>query len=85
MYHQPTPINWGNLKFLIMSAPDNENMNRILKDLRSNHVKVLICTCEKHYDETLIKEQGIEFIEMQFNDGQMAPNDIIEKLMEIVD
>ncbi len=64
MYYQPTPINWNNLHFLILSAPDNENMNKHLRDLRSNGVKVLICTCEKHYDETQIKQQGIEFIEM---------------------
>ncbi len=69
MYYQPTPINWGSLRFLILSAPDDDNMDRTIRDLKSNKVKVLVCTCEKLYDETPIKQEGIEFLELQFNDG----------------
>lgn len=34
MYYQPTPINWGNLHFLIMSAPDNDSMKKCLKVIK---------------------------------------------------
>ena len=31
MYYQPTPINWGNYRFLILSAPDNDSMKKCIK------------------------------------------------------
>lgn len=31
MYYQPTPINWQNYHFLIMSAPDNNSMKSCIK------------------------------------------------------
>ena len=60
MYYQPTPINWNNHHFLIMSAPDNDSMKKCIRviigfnlwqDLKANKVKLLIRTCEKTYDE----------------------------------
>jgi len=69
MYYQPTPINWNNYHFLIMSAPDNDSMNKCIKDLKANKVKMLVRTCEKTYDEQPLRDGGIDVMELQFPDG----------------
>lgn len=77
MYYQPTPITWQNFHFLIMSSPDNDQMKQcikvnknkqnipltfLLQDLKRLKVKLLVRTCEKTYDETPIKEAGIDIM-----------------------
>ena len=60
-------------------------MNRVLKDFKEHNVKHLVRACEKAYDETSIKEQGIEVTELKFPDGKLPEQDIIDKWLEIVD
>ncbi|CDW78308.1 protein tyrosine phosphatase [Stylonychia lemnae] len=85
MYYQPTPINWQNYHFLIMSSPDNDSMKKCIKDLKTHKVKLLVRTCEKTYDEQPIKDAGIEIHENQFPDGQLPSKDTIKKWLATVD
>ena len=49
MYYQPTPITWNNYHFLIMSAPDNDSMNKCIKV--SHHYILIIIICEGPKDK----------------------------------
>jgi protein tyrosine phosphatase type 4A len=52
-----------------MSAPDNDNMAKSLKDLKQHNVKKLVRLCECTYDEQEFKDNKIEVYDLSFADG----------------
>ena len=41
-------------------------------------------TCEKTYDERMIREAGIQIIEMEFADGSSPPKAAIKQWLQLV-
>ncbi|CDW83572.1 UNKNOWN [Stylonychia lemnae] len=71
-------------------------MKKCIKDLKTNKVKLLVRTCEKTYDEKLIKEAGIDIQvikikiltplqEHQFPDGHLPSKETIQQWLKLVD
>ena len=69
MYYQPTPIKYEHYHFLVMSAPDERSMKTCVKDLKRNNVKILVRTCGANYAANTILKEGIQFEELNFEDG----------------
>ena len=84
MYYKPSRVDYEKYQFLIMSAPDDGNMNRYLQDMLDNNVTLLMRTCDASYSEDAIVEKGIEVKELTFSDGSAPPKSIIEEWLSIV-
>jgi len=52
MYYAPTPVNFGDYRFLILSQPDQRYFRRYISDMKEANVKMIVRTCVKTYDDT---------------------------------
>ena len=84
MYYKPSRVDYENYQFLIMSAPDDNNMHRYLSDMVDNNVTLLMRTCDESYSDEPIIEKGIKVKELTFPDGSAPPKSIIEEWLHIV-
>lgn len=82
--NQPTRIQAGNLKCLILDAPSCENLHSYLQEMLDFGVTDLVRTCEKTYDDTIVTNAGIAVHEMVFPDGEAPPSEIIDRWLAIV-
>lgn len=74
----------NNRKFIVTGSPTNENIDIYIKKLKKENIKILIKLCEKDYYNTeLFKENNIEFIHMEIEDGNIPSEENILKLIEI--
>jgi len=69
MYYQPTPIDYADHHFLIMSAPDSSSMKKCSQDMKAHNVKLLVRCCDNTYNESELTSKGITVKELIFPDG----------------
>eukprot|EP00347_Sterkiella_histriomuscorum_P021792 403332751 len=84
MYYLPTKIDYKELNFLILSAPVDSLMRQTIKDLKHNNCNILVRTCEKTYNEDMIRQEGIQILDLEFPDGYSPPRHIISKWLKLV-
>jgi len=82
--NQPTRIEHGKLRCLILDAPTNDNVAVYIKEMHDFGVTDLVRTCELTYDERLVKSAGILTHEMVFGDGEAPTEDIILSWLRLV-
>jgi len=82
--NQPTRIEHGKLRCLILDAPTNENVDVYIKEMQDFGVTDLVRTCELTYDERLVESAGILTHEMVFGDGEAPTDDILLSWLELV-
>ena len=84
MYYKPSVVDYDKYQFLIMSAPDDSNMSRYIKDMKDYKVTLLMRTWDISYTEDKILDEGIDIKELSFSDGSAPPKGIIEEWIKIV-
>eukprot|EP00921_Rhytidocystis_pertsovi_P012765 GHVQ01020731.1.p1 GENE.GHVQ01020731.1~~GHVQ01020731.1.p1 ORF type:complete len:173 (+),score=13.76 GHVQ01020731.1:755-1273(+) len=82
--NQPTRIQNGKVKCLILDAPSSDNLYSYLQEMLEFGVTDLVRTCEKTYDDSLLVNAGIRVHEMVFPDGEAPPDAIIREWLEVL-
>lgn len=83
--NQPTYLERGRLKFLIMDAPHYDNVGRYVHMLKQRKCSDLVRTCEKTYDECALIQAGITPHSLVFPDGDPPPRPIIREWLDLVE
>jgi protein tyrosine phosphatase type 4A len=75
----------NNRLFLVTSSPSNDNIDNYIKELKKRNIDIVIKLNEKNmYDTTKFKENNIDFIHIEIEDGHNPTKDNIIKLIEIL-
>lgn len=82
--NKPTLVTWEHLSFVIMDAPNNDNLHLYLKELKKANVTDLVRACEVTYDRNAVEAAGIKVHELEFPDGDPPDADILDKWLDLV-
>lgn len=84
LQNPPSFIQSGKLKFFVMDAPTNENIDLYLKAMEGQDVSYWVRCCEAaSYDEGKLAALGIERIVWSFPDGEAPPLEVIENWLNL--
>jgi len=84
LQNPPSLIQSGNLKFFVMDAPTNENLDLYLKAMEGHEVSHWVRCCEAaSYDEAKLASLGIERIVWSFPDGEAPPQNVIGQWLDL--
>jgi len=84
LQNPPSLIQSGKLRFFVMDAPTNENIDLYLKAMEGQDVSHWVRCCEAaSYDESKVTALGIERVEWSFPDGEAPPKDVIEQWLDL--
>lgn len=84
LQNPPSLIQSDKLRFFVMDAPTNENIDLYLKAMEGHDVSHWVRCCEAaSYDESKLDSLGIERVEWSFPDGEAPPKDIIERWLDL--
>lgn len=81
----PTIIENGNWRFLIMDSPTDQNINAYIKMLHKKNVVAVVRACDPSYDEEKLKSSGINVMNSPFSDGDPPPSQVVSKWLDFVE
>ena len=81
----PTFVEWDGMRFLIMDAPSDSNIDLYLRELKRYGVTDLVRVCDPTYARERVEEQGISVHEMLFPDGDAPSDSVVSAWMSLVD
>ncbi|KAI1290146.1 Protein tyrosine phosphatase type IVA 3 [Halotydeus destructor] len=80
----PSEISYKHMKFLITDRPSDATLPTFLEELNKRNVKDVVRVCEPTYKTDLLKKDGVEVHDLQFDDGSPPPQEVVEKWFDIV-
>jgi len=83
--NKPTVIEWGAQRFLILDCPKEHNLHLYLKTLKEEGVTDLVRVCSKSYPAEEVEAAGIRLHEMEYDDGDAPPKEILDAWLGLVD
>lgn len=83
--NKPSLLKYEHFSFLIMDAPQDNNIHMYIKEMKKNNVVALVRACEPTYDVEPVKTMGIEIHELEFPDGEPPNSDIIDAWLALVE
>lgn len=81
----PTIIENGNWKFLIMDSPTNQNVQAYVKMLQKKNVVAVVRACDPSYSDEPLKTAGIKVMNLPFSDGDPPPAQVVSKWLDFVE
>eukprot|EP00953_Heterococcus_sp_UTEX-ZZ885_P004331 2846-Heterococcus_DN1.PRE.2 len=86
---RPSLVEWTSragkkLSFLIMDAPKPNNLQLYLKECKKHNVVRMVRVCERTYDADEVERAGITMAEMEYDDGDAPPPDVINRWLDVV-
>lgn len=81
---EPSLVEWKNMSFLIMDAPKDSNLHIYLRYFRKHNVVRMVRVCTPSYDVSDVRAAGIEISEMEYDDGDAPPQQIITQWLDVV-
>lgn len=82
---RPTLITHAGRNYLIGDAPTNTNSHHYVDIFMKHNIKMVVRLCGSTYDEKVLRDCGIQIIDLIFDDGGPPPSNIIDKWLEIVE
>eukprot|EP01138_Halocafeteria_seosinensis_P012758 gb/GECG01013034.1/.p1 GENE.gb/GECG01013034.1/~~gb/GECG01013034.1/.p1 ORF type:complete len:181 (+),score=22.00 gb/GECG01013034.1/:1-543(+) len=79
----PSFIEFKNLRFLIIDAPTDANVEAYLSEFKKHHVTDLVRACESHYSAERVQKSGVQVHDLVFDDGSAPPDHIIDTWLDI--
>jgi protein tyrosine phosphatase type 4A len=81
---RPSLVEYKHMRFLIMDAPRANNLHLYLRECKLNNVTHLCRVCEETYPAEDVQSAGISMHEMEYDDGDAPPPDILNKWLDLV-
>lgn len=72
-------------RFLIMDAPNDDNVHLYVKEMRQVGCHDCVRVCEATYDVKSMATAGITVHDLPFTDGKSPPDEVLQKWLDIVD
>jgi protein tyrosine phosphatase type 4A len=79
----PSFIVFGPLRFLIIDAPTDSNVEAYMKEFREYNVTQLVRVCESTYSPERVVTAGIPVTDMPFADGAPPPTEVIDRWLTL--
>jgi protein tyrosine phosphatase type 4A len=83
--NKPSFVERGALRFLIIDAPTDVNIEAYIKEFKAHNVTELVRACECGYNAERIVKSGVTVHDMPFPDGDAPPDAIITKWLALCD
>ncbi|CAB0037999.1 unnamed protein product [Trichogramma brassicae] len=80
----PAEIEFKNMKFLITDRPNDQTIHSFIQELKNHKVKEVVRVCEPTYETGELKSEGINVIDLLFEDGTYPPNEVIDDWFELI-
>jgi protein tyrosine phosphatase type 4A len=71
------------MRFLITDRPTDRAMKSYIAELERYKASTLVRVCEPSYSPDKIIEKGIDFRDLEFDDGSPPPASIIDKWLQL--
>ncbi|CAM9138386.1 unnamed protein product [Discosporangium mesarthrocarpum] len=81
---KPSLVEWRKLRFVVMDAPKANNLHLYLRELKKHNVVRVIRVCEETYPASEVEAAGMQLLEMEYDDGDAPPQEIIDKWLDVV-
>lgn len=81
----PTFVEWQGMRFLIMDAPSDSNVELYLREMKRFGVTDLVRVCDPTYARETVEREGIHVHEMLFPDGDGPPEAVVDRWLALVD
>ncbi|KAJ3064558.1 Protein tyrosine phosphatase type IVA 2, partial [Quaeritorhiza haematococci] len=72
-----SPIEYKNLRFLVLDCPTTNTLHLYLKEMQSRGVTDVVRVCEPTYPKVPLEDNGIQVHDWPFKDGGIPPNQIV--------
>lgn len=82
-FHSGHIVN-GNQRFLILEAPNDENIKSYIEVLKNKKVSIVVRACQPTYSHQPIIDAGIRFTELPFSDGEPPSEEVVENWLTLV-
>ncbi len=80
----PSIIETDNFKFVIFDAPNDDNVELYIRELRRLGVQHVVRACESTYDASRMTEAGISVTDVVFKDGNFPPKSVVKSWLKTV-
>ncbi|XP_033109075.1 protein tyrosine phosphatase type IVA 1-like isoform X1 [Anneissia japonica] len=80
----PAEIEYKNMKFLIVNNPDKHTVESFIQELKNRGIKYVVRVCEPTYDANKLAKEGIQVLDLPFDDGGPPTTDIIGQWFDLL-
>ncbi|KAK0079409.1 hypothetical protein PV325_001307 [Microctonus aethiopoides] len=80
----PAEIEYKNMKFLITDRPNDQTIHTFIQELKKHNVKEVVRVCEPTYKVDELKSEGIDVLDLVFDDGTSPPNEVVDDWFELL-
>lgn len=80
----PAEIEFKNMKFLITDRPSDQSIHAFIQELKRHNVKEVVRVCEPTYKVDELRQEGIDVIDLVFDDGTFPPNEVVDEWFELL-
>jgi protein tyrosine phosphatase type 4A len=77
-------VEYNSLRVLIMDRPSKANISQFVIELKKCGVSDVIRVCEPTYNRELLTKEGINLLDLTFDDGAAPPQQIVQQWLELV-
>jgi protein tyrosine phosphatase type IVA len=81
--NKPSFVEYNNLRFLILDAPTDLNLEAYLAEFKAVNVTQLVRACECGYNTDRVKKLGIDVLDIPFPDGEPPPEKVIAAWLKL--
>ncbi|KAI3662444.1 hypothetical protein MP638_003584 [Amoeboaphelidium occidentale] len=82
--NQPSLVEYGRLRFLIMDAPSDSTLSHYIKDFEKYNCKDVVRLCQPTYKKEALEKLNIKVHDWPFADGEAPPANIVDDFLKLV-
>jgi protein tyrosine phosphatase type 4A len=79
LLNKPSYFKHMHMRFMVMDAPLDSNVMDYIEVCKKRKVSLVVRACQPMYSTSPFLKEGINVVELPFQDGDPPPRDIIEK------
>lgn len=83
--NKPSFVEYQTLKFLIIDAPNDRNLQQYIREFQKYNVKDLVRACEGTYSTEAVVSAGVRVHDLPFPDGAPPPQAVIDQWLALCD
>ncbi len=81
----PSLVQFKKMKFLIMDAPSETNLQLYIKEMEKYNVSDIVRVCDPSYSKDIVEKHGIKLHELIFPDGEAPPETVVNYWLSLVE